>query len=116
MEESQTSTPIQTPTPALDKYANHDADLVPVSRYLGIEHLSEVSGSDQGKIERILSVIREKSSDRVDILIELQNIERQLDPPPIGVSRLERLYQWMALEIEEQRILKAKKAMLKPSA
>lgn len=98
----------------LSRYASHDPDLVPVSRYLGIEHLGDLPDRDQGRIETILNWIRLKvGQDRVDILTGLRNIERQLDPPPIGVSRLDQLYQWIRLELDQQKILQAKESMMK---
>ena len=104
----------QTQTEEVSRYAGHDPDLVPVSRFLGVEHLSELPEKDQGHINSVIQWIRGKAGeDRVDMLMELKNLERQLDPPPIGVSRLDQLYQWIALDIEEKRILKAKQSFRK---
>ena len=95
----------------VSRYAGQDPDLVPISRYLGVEHLSELPERDQGNMEKIIHWVRERSGqDRVDMMLTLRNLERELDPPPIGVSRLEQLYQWISLDIEEKRILKAKQS------
>ncbi len=95
----------------VSRYAGHDPDLVPVSRFLGVEHLNELPPKDQGHMESILKWVREKSGqDRIDMMMTLRNLERELDPPPIGVSRLEQLYQWISLDLEEKRILKAKQS------
>lgn len=101
----------QTQSVEVSHYAGHDPDLVSISRYLGVEHLSEIPEKDQGYMNRILEWVRERAGqDRVDMMMTLRNLERELDPPPIGVSRLSQLYQWIALDIEEKRILKAKES------
>jgi hypothetical protein len=113
MEETLTKTETKPAVQQDDKYAGQDRDLVPVSRWLGINHLSDVTPQDEGKIESILKWARQQGDDRVDILYLLSQTERQLDPPPIGVSRLERLYQWASLEIQEAQIRKEKSTLQK---
>lgn len=98
----------------VSKYVGNDPDLVPISRFLGVEHVNEVSEKEKGRMEYVLNWVREKSGeDRVDMMMTLRNLERELDPPPIGVSRLEQLYQWISLDIEEKRILRAKQSFIK---
>jgi len=98
-----------TQTAEVSHYAGQDPDLVSVSRYLGVEHLSEIPEKDQGHMESLIRWLRERGqTDRVDMMTTLRNLERELDPPPIGVSRLSQLWQWIALDVEEKRILKAK--------
>lgn len=112
MEEStQTKTQTEAPEQRDIKYAGQDPDLVPVSRWLGIEHVAEISGPAESKIGTILKWARAAGQDRVDILYLLSQTERQLDPPPIGVSRLDRLYQWAMLELEEANIKKQKQTL-----
>lgn len=105
------STQTKTEIDSRDIRGGQDPDMVPVSRWLGINHIGDISPADTGKIETVIKWARAHGDDRVDMLYLLSQTERQLDPPPIGVSRLDRLYQWAMIEIQEAQLRKQKQTL-----
>ena len=106
--------PIAQPEPMPDiapsaELAGHGADIVgmKLQGYFGTQN---PSGEEQKSLDEITRLLDGNSKDTVDFLWEIKNVENRIGTPPLGMSRLQHVYNFIKinsqiLKLERERDL-----------
>lgn len=78
---------------------------ISVQHFLSLPQLHELTGEERTMLDTVIRWAESSAGDdRLGILQEIRTLESKLGAPQIGDTRLNTLYRWVRLDLEQQRL------------
>jgi len=93
--------------------AHEDNSYIELYSFLGADDSDKANDKYNNKLKEVYEFAKEKDQDKAELLWKIRSIEQKLSEPPIGMSRIDHLYNYVKAQKAAESAMKEAEVYLR---